>query len=151
MTELVVTFVRSVKLKGLTVPPAPVVTDQVLLVVPPTVTFPVTAVEALAEDCNWIAMVSPLLTFNTGLVNGAPLIEIPAQLVAQVAVWFVKPPPSVIVLLVMSVFKATPVWLVKLKALTVPPAVVTVQVLLVVVPTVTVAVTGVDGLAEDVT
>jgi hypothetical protein len=100
--------------------------------------------------------VSPLFTPVFGVENAPPLMEMPAQPGPQVAVTFVKPPASVTVLLVMELFVATPVWSMKLKALTEPPApVVTCQVPLTVgAPTLvasdTVAVVAVEALAEEV-
>jgi hypothetical protein len=155
MVALVATPVWSVKLKAPTVtdPGAPVVTDQVLLAVAPTVTDAVVAVEGLTEEVSSMAIVLPLLTPVTGPATKAPpLIEMPLQAPPQVAVAPEKPPASVTVLLMVVEVTGTPVTLVKLKALTVPPPVpvVTVHALLVVAPTVTDADVRVEALAEEV-
>jgi hypothetical protein len=129
-----------------------VVTCQGLLVVAPTVTVAVVAVESEVDDVCSMAMVSPLLKPATGpATNAPPLRDMPVQPAPQVAVMFVKPPASVTALLMMGSFNATPVMLLKLKALTEPPPlVVAVQTALVVEPTVTVAVVAVLVLGEDI-
>jgi hypothetical protein len=127
------------------------VTVQVPLVVPPTVTVAVAAVERLGEEVSLMAMVLPLLTPVTGpAIHAPPLMEMAVQPAPQVAVAFAKPPASVTALLIMVVLVATPVWSVKLKALTLPVPVVTCQGELVVGPTVTVACVKVMPLAEEV-
>jgi hypothetical protein len=142
-------LVAFVKLKGLTVPPVPVVMPQ-LPVMAPIETVVDVMVEGLADDVDRMTMVSPAATLATGpATNAAPLMDMPVQPALQVTVEPARPLVTTKGLLVMAVERGALVTGVKVKPNGVP-LVVTCQVPLVVAPTVTVAVVAVDSELEDV-